>query len=149
MTARMKLLLPAGALLAGWLSFTGCQHAENPPPEKVLRPTTGPWTPTEARLYSDIMYAQDIEHHESGMPRPDEPIHFEAGTDSSHRAYYFANLRALRFSIKHRMDSLRRAGVELSYDTLGGATSHGRLRIIPDDSIEIFERQIRQHNQPK
>lgn len=119
MTASAKLLLPTGVLLAGWLAFTGCQHAENPPPEEKPR-----WelskvqlNTAEDLLLNDIDHAQSIERHEVGVPRPEEPFHYEYGNNDSHRAYHFANLRALRLDIKRRVDSLRRAGVEFPYDT--------------------------------
>jgi hypothetical protein len=66
----------------------------------------------------DIIRAQDIALRESDVPSPDEPIFYEYGTDAHHKAYRFANLRAFRLDIKHRMDSLRVAGKVLSYDTI-------------------------------
>ena len=144
MIIRRELRLPGGTLLIGWLALCGCQHNDNPPPERVIRPATGPWTPTEERLYADISWAHLIENHEYPWPRPDQPVNFDYGKDSSYRSYHYANLRAFRIDIKRRMDSLQRAGVELSYDTVEmGPVTHGRLREVPEDSIPILEQQLR------
>lgn len=79
--------------------------------------------PAINRLYLDISYAQDVERHDPivGGRSPDKPITYEFGSDSlHHHSYRFANLRALRIDIKRRLDSLRRAGLVLRYDTTVG-----------------------------
>ncbi len=70
------------------------------------------------RLIMDIIHAREIEQRKPGMPAPEEPFSYEYGTDADHRPQRFANLRAYRLDIKHRMDSLRVAGRVVRYDTL-------------------------------
>lgn len=70
------------------------------------------------RLIMDIIHAQEIEQRKPGMPTPEEPFSYEYGTDADHRPQRFANLRAYRLDIKHRMDSLQMAGRVVRYDTL-------------------------------
>ena len=145
MTTRLKLLLPAGTMLAGWLAFAGCQHADAPPPEEKPQ-----WelskvqmTTAEDLLLNDIDHALRIERHEVGAPRPEEPYRYEFGTDSSHRVYYFANLRALRLSINRRVDSLQKLGVQLPYDTTQqwGPAVHGTMRVVDVDSVPLETRR--------
>ena len=68
-------------------------------------------------MLDDINHAQSIERHEVGAPGPEEPYRYEFGTNESHRAYSYANLRALRLSIDRRVDSLQKLGVDFPYDT--------------------------------
>lgn len=126
MKTRKRLLpRPATLLLAAGLStgLTSCSR------EASVAPAPPSLTQEEElqnseinRLYQDIGLAHGIVRQDRmvGIPRPDKPITYEYGNgaDSLYRQVYrFANLRAFRIDIKHRMDSLRRAGLVLRYDT--------------------------------
>ncbi len=113
-TLRTRLL--GNILLAGWLGLAGCSQLSAPSTKQAK--ASSPTDLVVDRLYMDIIRAQEIALREPDAPAPDQPIHYEYGTDADHKAYRFANLRAFRLDIKHRMDSLRVAGRTLSYDTI-------------------------------
>lgn len=141
MSTNKKLCLLGIGLLAGELSLSGCSHPDNALPKVEDKASSVPYGPVEDQLYLDIDAAQQIEKHEPGAHQPDEPINRSYGNDSAHTDYNFANLRALRIDIKHRMDSLRKAGVVLSYDTISvGPVMHGVLREYFPDTATLKKR---------
>lgn len=85
---------------------------------------------TEAeRLVSDIIYAKAIESGQLARPAQ-EPI--SIGLVGG-RGYRYPSLRAYRADIRHRMDSLRRAGITVDYDTLiTNPIISGKLRLTHD-----------------
>ncbi|WP_460582901.1 hypothetical protein [Hymenobacter arcticus] len=94
-------------------------------------------------LYGDIFSAQQIEQKKPGARRSDEPIDYEFSNDSLHRAYHFANLRALRISIKHRVDSLRAAGVKISsHDTIRTMTATHGVMVIEADNTPLAKHML-------
>jgi hypothetical protein len=117
MNNKLQVQLLGSILLVGWLGLTACARLAAPSTKQVA-PSALDFVVD--RLYSDISHAQDIAQRKPDMPSPNEPITYEYGTDAHHQAYRFANLRAFRLDIKHRMDSLRLAGRVLSYDTIAG-----------------------------
>lgn len=128
----------AALLLVGGATLSECSHSDSPPPmDKV-----GPSIPRNSRLgweidrlNNEIFRAQLIEQHASHQGLPDQPITSAFGTDSLHREYHYANLRAFRLDIKRRIDSLKSAGVVPAYDTTSeGPVQHGKLRIDPNPS---------------
>lgn len=134
-------------LLAGGLALGACSHPDNALPKVKDKVSGIAYGPVEDRLYLDIVTAQQIEKHELGAQRPDEPINRSYGTDSAHTDYHFPNLRALRIDIKHRMDSLRAAGVVLSYDTISaGPVVHGVLREYSPDTVTMRKRLLNGKN---
>ena len=102
-------------LVVGWLSLSGCARLASSPPKQAA---PSPPDLVVDRLLMDIMHAREIEQRKPGMPAPEESFTYEYGTDADHRPRRFANLRAYRLDIKHRMDSLRVAGRVVRYDTL-------------------------------
>ena len=119
---------PAYGLVAlglGLLSFTflnACSH------EKPVAQHSAPKTEPKAsdsemeddvktRLLLDIIHAKTVEAGElRGMDASSPVITTEATGEQ--KTYHYANLRAFRADIRHRMDSLRTAGVVVEYDTL-------------------------------
>jgi hypothetical protein len=115
--SRVFLLLSVLLSAAG---LSGCPQKSRIVPPPSLTQEEEMQNPEINRLYLDISYVQDAERHDPmvGGRTPNEPITYGFGTDSlHHRSYRFANLRALRIDIRRRMDSLRRAGLVLRYDT--------------------------------
>lgn len=117
-----RLLIPVA-----FSSLLGCSNPESAPVQTRNPTFTKQLSPEIGRLYNDIAQAQAIEQHKPGSPERNEPIAYEFGTDSAHKAYHFANLRALRLNIKQRIDSLRNAGSSITYDTILGPATHGIL----------------------
>ena len=116
MIIRSRALFFEVVLLVNLTGVTSCSHSSAPIAKKT---DAGSSLEFEVnRLYLDINRAQAIERRDSGEHHPEEPIFYEYGTDSHHRAYRFANLRAFRLDIKHRIDSLQVAGRVISYDTM-------------------------------
>lgn len=112
------------------VALGGCPADKNTV-ETVPKNTTAQLKPEISRLFFDIAQAQRIEQGALGTKGPEAPIKYEFGTDSLHKTYVFSNLRALRLSIKHRMDSLRAAEAVFSYDTVLGSSVHGTLKEQP------------------
>lgn len=140
MSSNNKSWLSIGWLVLSCVALSGC-----PAPDKeaqtVLTNTTEQLNPEISRLFFDIAQAQRIERSEPGAKDPEDSIRYEFGTDSLHKNYSFPNLRALRTSIKHRMNSLRAAGIALSYDTVLGAPVQGSLRERPVNRDSTIKNQ--------
>lgn len=115
-----RVLLLLAALLPA-ASLSGCsQKTPVVPAPPSLTQEEEMHNPAINRLYLDISYVQDMKRHDPMVSAhlPDEPITYGYGTDSlDNKTYHFANLHALQLNIKHRMDSLRRVGLVLRYDT--------------------------------
>ncbi|GAB3635619.1 hypothetical protein GCM10027422_12090 [Hymenobacter arcticus] len=123
----LKRLLVPVVFTSLWL--VGCTQPESTPTQKS--PIAEQPSPEVSLLYYDIDQAQDIEKNVLGAPKPNETISYVFGTDAAHKSHHFANLRALRLDIKRRIDSFRVAGVKISYDTIPGTVTHGKLREYP------------------
>ena len=112
----VRIRLFGNSLLAGWLGLAGCSQPAAPSTKQAE--TGSSFALVTERLNMDIIRAQEIALREPDAPAPDQPVFYEYGTDADHKAYLFANLRAFRLDIKHRMDSLRIAGRVVRYDTI-------------------------------
>ena len=122
-----KSWVAVGFSLLCCVTLGGCPAGKNAV-ETVPKNTTAQLQPEISRLFFDITRAQRIAQGAPGTGGPQAPIKYEFGTDSLHKTYIFSNLRALRLSIKHRIDSLRAAGAVVSYDTVLGSSVHGTLQ---------------------
>ncbi len=116
MNTKLQVQLLGSILLVGWLGLAGCSHLSAPSTKQAK--AGSPPDLVVDRLIMDIIHAREIEQRKPGMPAPEEPFSYAYGTDADHRPQRFANLRAYRLDIKHRMDSLRVAGRVVRYDTL-------------------------------
>lgn len=128
MNTTLEIRFLRNSLLVGWLGLAGCSQLA--PPSTKQAETGSSLALVIERLNMDILHAQEIEQREPGMPAPDKPFTYAYGTDADHRPQQFANLRAYRLDIKHRMDSLQVAGRVVRYDTLAtGEGPVGKMRV--------------------
>ena len=113
------------ALSLGLLSFnllTACSHDEPAAQQSV--PTAAPKESVaeleddaKTRLVGDIIHAKTVEAGELRGTDASSPVTITEATGEK-KTYHYANLRAFRADIRHRMDSLRAAGIAVEYDTL-------------------------------
>lgn len=128
MNTTVGIRLLGNTLLAGWLGLAGCSQPAAPSTKQAE--TGSSLALVIERLNMDIIHAREIEQRQPDMPAPDKPFTYEYGTDADHRPQQFANLRAYRLDIKHRMDSLRVAGRVVRYDTLvTGEGPVGKMKV--------------------
>lgn len=121
-------------MLSLLFALNGCSHDPAPSdtmPGEVVERQTGDLMVKESdeegrnRVVADIIHAKALESGQLSRPAQEPVIIMQEG-----HTYRYPNLRAFRANIKHRMDSLHRAGVALDFDTLiTNPMVSGKLRV--------------------
>ena len=117
-----RRLVAVGLSLLNISLLTACSH--NEPVAQQSVPKAAPKESVaeleddaKTRLVSDIIHAKTVEAGELRGTDASSPVTITEATGDQ-KTYHYANLRAFRADIRHRMDSLRKAGVAVEYDTL-------------------------------